>query len=96
MGMTGEQFTITAGEHEATVVEVGAGLRRYTKRGVDVTCTYAEEVLPPKCCGAVLVPWPNRLRAGRYVCGDHRDTGSIQGALVSGRRAAEAVLADLP
>jgi aldose 1-epimerase len=66
MGMTGEQFTITAGEHEATVVEVGAGLRRYTKRGVDVTCTYAEEVLPPKCCGAVLVPWPNRLRAGRY------------------------------
>ena len=29
------------------------------------------------------------------VCGDHRDTGSIQGALVSGQRAAEAVLADL-
>ena len=27
------------------------------------------------------------------VCGDHRDTGSIQGALVSGQRAAEAVLA---
>jgi glycine/D-amino acid oxidase-like deaminating enzyme len=29
-----------------------------------------------------------------YVCGDHRDTSSIQGALVSGRRAAEVVLAD--
>jgi hypothetical protein len=29
------------------------------------------------------------------VCGDHRDTPSIQGALVSGRRAAAAVLADL-
>jgi predicted NAD/FAD-dependent oxidoreductase len=26
------------------------------------------------------------------VCGDHRDTGSIQGALVSGQRAAAAVL----
>jgi hypothetical protein len=25
------------------------------------------------------------------VCGDHRDTGSIQGALYSGRRCAEAV-----
>ncbi|MBD2891201.1 Renalase [Actinomadura sp. RB99] len=37
---------------------------------------------------------PVRLGAGRYVCGDHRDTGSIQGALVSGRRTAEAVLAD--
>jgi hypothetical protein len=30
-----------------------------------------------------------------YVAGDHRDTSSIQGALVSGRRAARAVLADL-
>jgi predicted NAD/FAD-dependent oxidoreductase len=29
----------------------------------------------------------------RWVCGDHRDTASIQGALVSGRRTAEAVLA---
>ncbi len=38
---------------------------------------------------------PVRLGPGRYVCGDHRDTPSIQGALVSGRRAARAVLADL-
>ena len=30
---------------------------------------------------------------GRFVCGDHRDTASIQGALVSGRRTAEAILA---
>ena len=29
------------------------------------------------------------------IAGDHRDTSSIQGALVSGRRAAEAVIADL-
>jgi phytoene dehydrogenase-like protein len=36
-----------------------------------------------------------RLRAGLYVCGDHRDTSSIQGALVSGRRAAAAVLSEL-
>ncbi|MEZ5374986.1 MAG: NAD(P)/FAD-dependent oxidoreductase [Acidimicrobiales bacterium] len=31
----------------------------------------------------------------RFVCGDHRDTASIQGALYSGRRCAEAVLASL-
>jgi phytoene dehydrogenase-like protein len=30
-----------------------------------------------------------------FVCGDHRDTSSIQGALVSGERAAVAVLDDL-
>ncbi|WP_144120679.1 NAD(P)/FAD-dependent oxidoreductase [Catellatospora sichuanensis] len=47
------------------------------------------------------MPAPHRMRRpvrhgyGRYVCGDHRDTSSIQGALVSGRRAANAVLADL-
>ncbi|QIK65235.1 FAD-dependent oxidoreductase [Nocardioides sp. HDW12B] len=38
-----------------------------------------------------------RVRSGAgtvYVGGDHRDTSSIQGALVSGRRTAEAVLAD--
>jgi len=36
-----------------------------------------------------------RVGPGRYVCGDHRDTASIQGALFSGRRTADAVLADL-
>jgi phytoene dehydrogenase-like protein len=32
---------------------------------------------------------------GVYVCGDYRETASIQGALASGRRAAEAVIQDL-
>ncbi|MFE7324968.1 NAD(P)/FAD-dependent oxidoreductase [Streptomyces sp. NPDC057565] len=38
---------------------------------------------------------PVRLLAGLYVCGDHRDTSSVQGALFSGRRAAHAILGDL-
>ncbi|MFB6816419.1 NAD(P)/FAD-dependent oxidoreductase [Streptomyces sp. NPDC056347] len=38
---------------------------------------------------------PVRLLAGLYVCGDHRDTSTVRGALHSGRRAADAVLADL-
>jgi len=40
---------------------------------------------------------PVRVRSGGetvYVAGDHRDTSSIQGALVSGRRAAAAVVED--
>jgi hypothetical protein len=36
-----------------------------------------------------------RVGDGRYVCGDHRDTASLQGALFSGRRTAAAILADL-
>lgn len=36
---------------------------------------------------------PVLVTPGLYVCGDHRDSPSQQGALVSGRRTAEAVLA---
>lgn len=52
--------------------------------------------LPVQGAGA-LDPWqrPVRVRPGLYVCGDHRDTASIDGALTSGRRAAEAVAEDL-
>ncbi|MBT2410178.1 FAD-dependent oxidoreductase [Streptomyces sp. ISL-12] len=38
---------------------------------------------------------PVRLLAGLYVCGDHRDAGTVQGALRSAHRAATAVLTDL-
>ncbi|MEY9929368.1 phytoene dehydrogenase-like protein [Catenulispora sp. GP43] len=38
---------------------------------------------------------PVRLIHGLYVCGDHRDTAGIDGAMESGRRAARSVLADL-
>jgi phytoene dehydrogenase-like protein len=38
---------------------------------------------------------PVRWQPGLYVCGDHRDNASIQGAMVSGRRTAEALLEDL-
>ena len=34
------------------------------------------------------------LESGLFVCGDHRESPSIQGALVSGRKAAEAVAAN--
>lgn len=48
---------------------------------------------------AMRPPWPlsrtTRVRPGRYVCGDHRATGSVQGALASGTRAAREVAADL-
>lgn len=36
-----------------------------------------------------------QLGPGLFLCGDHRDTASINGAMASGRRAAEAVLAAL-
>lgn len=38
---------------------------------------------------------PVRLLAGLYVCGDHRDTSTVQGALHSAHRASTAILKDL-
>jgi phytoene dehydrogenase-like protein len=52
--------------------------------------------LPDQTAGR-LDPWQRtvRLRPGLYVCGDHRDNGSIDGAMTSGFRAAQAVMEDL-
>ena len=66
MTLTGQQFAIHAGDFEAAVTEVGAHLRSDRHRDADVSAPYDEDVLPPLCDGAVLVPWPNRLRGGRY------------------------------
>ncbi|MCU0706139.1 MAG: FAD-dependent oxidoreductase, partial [Fimbriiglobus sp.] len=53
-----------------------------------------QHALPSQPVGA-LEPWhrPVKLRDGLFVCGDHRDNASIDGAMTSGRRAAEAVAA---
>jgi aldose 1-epimerase len=67
VALTGTQYELSVGEYAATVVEVGAGLRRFSYRGIDVTAPYGADVLPPKGNGGVLVPWPNRLRGGHYT-----------------------------
>ncbi len=58
--------------------------------------TYRIPYAQPEQAPPALTPWrrPVRLRTGLYVCGDHRDNASINGALESGRRAAEVVLED--
>jgi phytoene dehydrogenase-like protein len=54
---------------------------------------HAQPAQPP----GVLQPSQRDVSLGQnlFVCGDHRDQASINGALVSGRRVAEAVLAQL-
>jgi phytoene dehydrogenase-like protein len=54
---------------------------------------HAQPAQPP---GALDPPQrPVRIRPGLYLCGDHRDNASINGALASGRRTADTVLEDL-
>ena len=52
------------------------------------------DALPKKIAGSALVD-SNRLESGVYVAGDWRAIPAQQGALLSGRLAAMAVIADL-
>ncbi len=63
---SGEQWTIGHGEHEAVVVQVGGGLRTYAFRGHGVLAGYAPEAQCSAGRGQLLMPWPNRIRDGRY------------------------------
>jgi len=64
--LTGAQHTIRAGDYEATVTELGAGLRSLTHRGRQVITGYEPDELPPAGAGQLLAPWPNRIDGGRY------------------------------
>ena len=66
MAFSGERFEIAAGDYRAVLAEVGAGLAGLWLAGEPVTVEAAPDELPPKSTGAVLVPWPNRIRDGRY------------------------------
>ncbi len=57
--------------------------------------TYAIEQALPAMLAPLTLRQPVHLNDGLFIAGDHRDTASIQGALVSGRRAATAVAAYL-
>jgi phytoene dehydrogenase-like protein len=71
-----------------------AALYETETAGWEHLVTYTVEGALP----AMVPPQPlsRRCRVGprRYVCGDHRATGSVQGALASGARAAREILAD--
>jgi aldose 1-epimerase len=68
---TGEQFTLTrdtpSGTLHATVTQVGASLREFKVGDIDLTEPYPERSTPPSGLGVVLVPWPNRVRDGRWM-----------------------------
>lgn len=66
---TGEQYRISHGDQEAVVTEVGAGLRTFSVGGVDVVHGYDVDEECHSGRGQHLMPWPNRIRDGRYRFG---------------------------
>ena len=67
--LTGLQYEIEAGQYQATVTELGAGLRELCFRGQPVIAGYRADELPPAAAGELMAPWPNRVDGGRYVFG---------------------------
>lgn len=64
---TGEQYEIVSGTHRAVVTEVGATLRSFSVDGRDVVRGFSEQEMSSAGRGQNLIPWPNRIRDGRYV-----------------------------
>jgi aldose 1-epimerase len=67
----GEQYELTldsAGRSvRAVITEVAAAIRHLSVDGVELTAGYDDDIPPPFGCGIVLVPWPNRVRDGRWT-----------------------------
>jgi len=67
---TGEQILLrregARGEVTARITQVGASLRGLTVAGTDLVATFPDGTPAPSASGVVLVPWPNRVRDGRW------------------------------
>jgi aldose 1-epimerase len=63
---SGEQLELTLGRQRATIVEVGGGIREYRVEDRPVLDPYDLAAICDGAHGTPLIPWPNRLRDGRY------------------------------
>jgi aldose 1-epimerase len=64
--LTEREWTLVHGKQRAVVNARGGALRSYQVGDAQVIDGWADQELPPAFNGAVLAPWPNRLRDGRW------------------------------
>ncbi len=63
---SGDQFEISAAGYVAVVTESGAALRVLRHHGRDLVHGFGEAEMSSGGRGQLLMPWPNRIRGGRY------------------------------
>jgi aldose 1-epimerase len=66
---TGEQHQLTFEDQEAWITEVGATLRSYSDSSGDMVDGLGPDEPISAGRGQTLMPWPNRIRDGRYSFG---------------------------
>ena len=64
---TGRAFVLERDGVRAEIGSVAAVLRSLTVRGADLTLPIAADRATAMCNGVILSPWPNRVRAGRWM-----------------------------
>ncbi len=64
---SGEQYEIRAGGYRAVVTESGGALRLLEHEGRALVDGFAEDEMSAGGRGQVMMPWPNRVRDGRYT-----------------------------
>jgi aldose 1-epimerase len=63
---SGQQFELRRAGMTAVVTEVGGGLRTFTVDEVDILDGFPADAMCDGARGQSLLPWPNRVRDGRY------------------------------
>ena len=66
---SGDQYEIAAAGYVATVTESGAALRCLGHHGRDLVHDFDQGEMSSGGRGQLLMPWPNRIRDGRYSFG---------------------------
>lgn len=66
MTVNGSRWNLGHGDQRASVVQRGGALQSYSVAGVEIVDGFTDDELPPAFEGAVLAPWPNRIRDGRW------------------------------
>jgi aldose 1-epimerase len=67
MAVSGELLEIANGPYRAVVCEIGAALAGLWCADRALTTPWPADAVAPMWSGAVLLPWPNRIRDGRYT-----------------------------
>jgi aldose 1-epimerase len=69
LGPSGDQFQIEGGGYRAVVTESGAALRSLSYAGRPLLDGFDDDQMSPGGRGQLLMPWPNRIRDGKYAFG---------------------------
>jgi phytoene dehydrogenase-like protein len=86
---------LPGGDHDKAVRAHLAELYRTSTDAWELLAAHTDPDAVPAMPAPHDLSRPARLLAGLYVCGDHRTTSTVHGALRSGRRAAQAAARDL-